>query len=47
MYVSKLHPLVDALADEIVNRLVGYVDMLLSVHAGENSYQGRVYIVLI
>ena len=41
MYVSQLSPLVYALADEIVNRLVGYADTLLSVHAGENSYQAE------
>lgn len=41
MYVPQLHPLVYALADEIVNRLVGYADTLLSVHAGENSYQAE------
>ncbi|GAB3061337.1 hypothetical protein [Virgibacillus ainsalahensis] len=35
------HPLVYALTDEIVNRLVGYADTLLSVHAGENSYQAE------
>jgi hypothetical protein len=41
LYVSELHPLVYALGDEIVNRLVGYADTLLSVHAGENSYQAE------
>jgi hypothetical protein len=41
MYVSSLQPLVYALADEMVNRLVGYADTLLSVHAGENSYQAE------
>lgn len=41
MYALSLHPLVYALADEIVNRLVGYADTLLSVHAGENSYQAE------
>jgi hypothetical protein len=39
LYISTLHSLVYAIADEIVNRLVGYADTLLSVHAGENSYQ--------
>ncbi|MET3289352.1 UNVERIFIED_CONTAM: hypothetical protein ABID98_001922 [Brevibacillus sp. OAP136] len=34
----KLHPIVYAVVDEIVNRLVGYADTLLSVHAGANSY---------
>ncbi|OCA87499.1 hypothetical protein [Pseudobacillus wudalianchiensis] len=37
----KLYRLVYALADEIVNRLVGYADTLLSVHAGENSYEAE------
>lgn len=38
LHQSKLNPLVYSLADEIVNRLVGYADTLLSVHSGENSY---------
>lgn len=38
---SKLYPLVYALSDEIINRLVGYADTLLSVHAGNNSYQAE------
>lgn len=33
-----LHQLVYAVSEETVNRLVGYADTLLSVHAGENSY---------
>ena len=33
-----LHPLVYAVVEEIVNRLVGYANTLLSVHAGTNSY---------
>ena len=41
MYVPELHSLVYTLVDEIVNRLVGYADTLLSVHAGENSYQAE------
>ncbi|WP_156291499.1 hypothetical protein [Oceanobacillus salinisoli] len=41
LYDSELHPLVYALADEIVNRLVGYADTLLSVHAGENTYSAE------
>src|SRR5918995_4073410 len=36
LFAPQLHPLVYALADEIINRLVGYADTLLSVHAGEN-----------
>lgn len=35
------HPLVYAIADELINRLVGYADTLLSVHAGENSYDAE------
>ena len=38
LHKSKLNRLVYALSDEIVNRLVGYADTLLSVHSGENSY---------
>ncbi|MDQ0243371.1 hypothetical protein J2S09_000907 [Bacillus fengqiuensis] len=38
MYEPQLHPLVYAIGDELVNRLVGYADTLLSVHAGENSF---------
>jgi hypothetical protein len=41
LYKSEHYPLVYALADEIVNRLVGYADTLLSVHAGENSYEAE------
>lgn len=41
LHKSNLHPLVYALADEIVNRLVGYADTLLSVHSGENSYNAE------
>ncbi|KAA9025673.1 hypothetical protein [Niallia endozanthoxylica] len=33
--------LVYAIADELVNRIVGYADTLLSVHAGENSYDAE------
>jgi glycosyltransferase involved in cell wall biosynthesis len=35
------HKLVYGLAEEIVNRLVGYADTLLSVHSGMNSYQAE------
>ncbi|GIO06744.1 hypothetical protein J31TS6_27720 [Brevibacillus reuszeri] len=38
LYDPILHPLVYAVVDEIVNRLVGYANTLLSVHAGTNSY---------
>jgi hypothetical protein len=41
LYEPSLHPLVYHIADEIINRLVGYADTLLSVHAGENSYQAE------
>ncbi|MFB3165289.1 hypothetical protein P5G62_008735 [Neobacillus sp. 179-C4.2 HS] len=41
LHKNELHQLVYALADEIVNRLVGYADTLLSVHAGENSYNAE------
>jgi hypothetical protein len=41
LHKSEQHQLVYALADEIVNRLVGYADTLLSVHAGENSYNAE------
>ena len=35
------HSIVYAVSDELVNRLVGYADTLLSVHAGENSYEAE------
>lgn len=41
LFNHELHPLVYAIADEIVNRLVGYADTLLSVHAGANSYHAE------
>jgi hypothetical protein len=41
LHKSDQHHLVYALADEIVNRLVGYADTLLSVHSGENSYNAE------
>ncbi|MBM6617919.1 hypothetical protein [Bacillus suaedaesalsae] len=41
LHRSDLHPLVYAVADEIVNRLVGYADTILSVHAGENTYDAE------
>ncbi|MBU8907407.1 hypothetical protein [Desertibacillus haloalkaliphilus] len=41
LHDPKALPLVYGLCDEIVNRLVGYADTLLSVHAGENSYQAE------
>jgi hypothetical protein len=33
--------LVYSIADELINRLVGYADTLLSVHAGANSYNAE------
>lgn len=41
LFKTDLHPLVYSISDEIVNRLVGYADTLLSVHAGENSYNAE------
>lgn len=37
----ELHSLVYSIAEELVNRLVGYADTLLAVHAGENSYNAE------
>lgn len=41
LHDPKLHNLVYSIAEELVNRLVGYADTLLSVHAGENSYHAE------
>ncbi|WP_409303865.1 hypothetical protein [Peribacillus sp. SCS-155] len=41
LHAGKLHDLVYSVSDEIINRIVGYADTLLSVHAGENSYQAE------
>jgi hypothetical protein len=41
LHKSELQYLVYGISDEIVNRLVGYADTLLSVHAGENSYNAE------
>ncbi|WP_047151110.1 hypothetical protein [Aneurinibacillus tyrosinisolvens] len=41
LYKPELHPLVYSIADEVVNRLVGYANTLLAVHAGENSYDAE------
>jgi hypothetical protein len=41
LHNRELHRLVYAISDEIINRLVGYADTLLSVHCGENSYQAE------
>ena len=41
LFYASLYPLVYAIADELVNRLVGYANTLLSVHAGDNSFQAE------
>lgn len=41
LHKESVHQLVYAISDELVNRLVGYADTLLSVHSGENSYQAE------
>lgn len=41
LFRAEIYPLVYAIADELVNRLVGYADTLLSVHAGENSFDAE------
>lgn len=41
LYKRENYHLVYAISDEIVNRLVGYADTLLSVHSGENSYNAE------
>ncbi|MGJ7922856.1 hypothetical protein [Neobacillus sp. LXY-4] len=41
LHKKELHRLVYEISDEIVNRLVGYADTLLSVHSGENSYNAE------
>ena len=41
LHDSDLHYLVYSIAEELVNRLVGYADTLLVVHAGENSYHAE------
>jgi hypothetical protein len=41
LFRTEIHSLVYAIADELVNRLVGYADTLLSVHAGENSFDAE------
>jgi hypothetical protein len=41
LHHKDLHQLVYGISDEIINRLVGYADTLLSVHAGENSYNAE------
>lgn len=41
LHKKEMHQLVYTVSDEIVNRLVGYADTLLSVHSGENSYNAE------
>jgi hypothetical protein len=41
LFKPEVHLLVYAVADELVNRLVGYADTILSVHAGENSFDAE------
>ncbi|MFD2972516.1 hypothetical protein [Peribacillus deserti] len=41
LYQQDNFQLVYSIADELVNRLVGYADTLLSVHAGGNSYNAE------
>ncbi|KQL54198.1 hypothetical protein AN964_12300 [Heyndrickxia shackletonii] len=41
LFNQELYSLVYAIADETVNRLIGYADTLLSVHAGSNSYHAE------
>lgn len=41
LFAPEVSNLVYAISDEVVNRLVGFADTLLSVHAGENSYDAE------
>lgn len=41
LYLPEHYALVYAISEEIVNRLVGYANTLLSVHCGSNSYQAE------
>ncbi|WP_412733859.1 hypothetical protein [Heyndrickxia acidicola] len=41
LHQKEVHGLVYGICDELVNRLVGYADTLLSVHSGENSYHAE------
>jgi hypothetical protein len=38
LHQPEMKYIVQAFSEEVINRLVGYADTLLSVHAGENSY---------
>lgn len=41
LFEPSQHQLVFAISEELVNRLVGYADTLVSVHAGMNSYNAE------
>ncbi|NRD79767.1 hypothetical protein HPT25_20735 [Bacillus sp. BRMEA1] len=41
LHKSENYRLVYGISDEIINRMVGYADSLVSVHAGENSYNAE------
>lgn len=41
LHRAQRYPLVYAVVDEVINRLVGYADTLVSVHSGENSYNAE------
>ncbi|MEH7121510.1 hypothetical protein V7128_29590 [Neobacillus vireti] len=41
LHQKDAHQVVYGISDEIINRLVGYADTLLSVHAGSNSYNAE------
>ncbi|WP_096200654.1 hypothetical protein [Bacillus sp. FJAT-45350] len=41
LYDKKHHTLVYAIADETINRLVGYANTLVAVHSGGNSYNAE------
>ncbi|MED4531656.1 hypothetical protein [Metabacillus fastidiosus] len=41
LHKNENYHLVYAISDEIINRLVGYADTLLSVHSGTNSYNAE------
>ncbi|WP_209122472.1 hypothetical protein [Alkalihalobacillus sp. BA299] len=41
LFKKELQPVVYAICEELVNRLVGYANTLLAVQAGENSYEAE------
>jgi hypothetical protein len=41
LYEESKAALVYAISEEIINRLVGYVNTLVAVHCGSNSYQAE------